>query len=222
MFHYPLTCHAAHSVFCVAQVLTLVSRAHHDANEHDAAKRALLRGLHMFPTDFKLRFNLAFVLQVCAARGSDVNTRHLPSLQNRKTAAGCTVSLRITRCHMSAGYISMLHVQVAAFKPVSIACCLPACCTSACHDSTQQPSAHVPAEAPNSFVLNVCGWCVQEQAIKLFKREYPVGDQQKLDDCTTAMQALQQVRQMPSTIWVQHRKLCCALCPGSSCLKCSV
>lgn len=51
--------------FLLPQVLTLMARAHHDANEHTASKRALLRGLHMFPTDLKLRFNLAFVLQVC-------------------------------------------------------------------------------------------------------------------------------------------------------------
>jgi hypothetical protein len=76
---YMLTWHSTHSLFRVAQVLTLVSRAHHDANEHDAAKRALLRGLHMFPTDLKLRFNLAFVLQVCANRGRDVNIGHRSS-----------------------------------------------------------------------------------------------------------------------------------------------
>lgn len=53
-----------HRVCLYAQVLTLMARAHHDANEHMAARRALARALHMFPTDLKLRFNLAFVLQV--------------------------------------------------------------------------------------------------------------------------------------------------------------
>jgi hypothetical protein len=48
----------------VPQVLTLIARAHHDNNDHTAARRTLTRGLHMFPTDLKLRFNLAFVLQV--------------------------------------------------------------------------------------------------------------------------------------------------------------
>jgi hypothetical protein len=46
------------------QVVTLIARAHHDATDHMAARRALARGLHMFPTDLKLRFNMAFVLQV--------------------------------------------------------------------------------------------------------------------------------------------------------------
>jgi hypothetical protein len=49
---------------CYAQVLTLMGRAQHDANEHMAARRALARAMHMFPTDLKLRFNMAFVLQV--------------------------------------------------------------------------------------------------------------------------------------------------------------
>lgn len=50
-------------MFCV-QVLTLMGRAQHDANEHMAARHALARAMHMFPTDLKLRFNMAFVLQV--------------------------------------------------------------------------------------------------------------------------------------------------------------
>lgn len=55
-------CHGA----AAPQVLTLIARAHHDNNDHTAARCTLTRGLHMFPTDLKLRFNLAFVLQVRA------------------------------------------------------------------------------------------------------------------------------------------------------------
>lgn len=46
------------------QVLTLMARAYHDAGDHMAARRCLTKGLHQFPTDMKLRFNLGFVLQV--------------------------------------------------------------------------------------------------------------------------------------------------------------
>jgi Flp pilus assembly protein TadD len=41
-----------------------MARAHHDAGDHLAAKRALLKALHLAPNDIKIRFNLAFVLQV--------------------------------------------------------------------------------------------------------------------------------------------------------------
>jgi hypothetical protein len=58
-----LTC-VKHHTFLSHQALTLIARAHHDANEYMEARQALLRGLHQFPTDMKLRFNLAFVLQV--------------------------------------------------------------------------------------------------------------------------------------------------------------
>lgn len=59
-------------VFCslLCQVLTLMSRAYHDAGDHMSARRCLLKGLHQFPTDMKLRFNLAFVLQVCVQAGA--------------------------------------------------------------------------------------------------------------------------------------------------------
>lgn len=69
MFHplshyfFSLTHIAPTSHFC-KQALTLIARAHHDAAEHMEARRALQRGLHQFPTDMKLRFNLGFVLQV--------------------------------------------------------------------------------------------------------------------------------------------------------------
>jgi hypothetical protein len=48
----------------------LMGRAQHDANEHMAARRALARAMHMFPTDLKLRFNMAFVLQVGRGLGA--------------------------------------------------------------------------------------------------------------------------------------------------------
>jgi hypothetical protein len=41
-----------------------MARAHHDAGDHASAKRALLKALHLAPSDIKIRFNLAFVLQV--------------------------------------------------------------------------------------------------------------------------------------------------------------
>lgn len=59
---------AAAASVSAAQVATLIARAHHDATEHMAARRALARGMHMFPTDLKLRFNMAFVLQVGASQ----------------------------------------------------------------------------------------------------------------------------------------------------------
>lgn len=61
---------SAASSAAALQVVTLIARAHHDATEHMAARRALARGLHMFPTDLKLRFNMAFVLQVGVGAGS--------------------------------------------------------------------------------------------------------------------------------------------------------
>eukprot|EP00882_Tetradesmus_deserticola_P012382 GHRQ01013123.1.p1 GENE.GHRQ01013123.1~~GHRQ01013123.1.p1 ORF type:complete len:722 (+),score=423.52 GHRQ01013123.1:290-2455(+) len=51
-----------------AQVLLYMARAHHDAGDHLAAKRALLRALHLAPSDIKIRFNLAFVLQEWAVK----------------------------------------------------------------------------------------------------------------------------------------------------------
>jgi hypothetical protein len=43
------------------------------------------------------------------------------------------------------------------------------------------------------LLLLVCLFVVQEQALKLFKREYVVGDPQKLEDFTVAMKALTEV-----------------------------
>lgn len=47
--------------------------------------------------------------------------------------------------------------------------------------------------------------CVQEQALKLFKRTYVLGDPQKLDDFTVAMKALKEVR--PPSNHDAHRTL---------------
>lgn len=46
------------------QLLLYIARAHHDAGDQPAAKRYLLKALHIAPGDIFLRFNLGFVLQV--------------------------------------------------------------------------------------------------------------------------------------------------------------
>ncbi|KAF6252058.1 hypothetical protein COO60DRAFT_560958 [Scenedesmus sp. NREL 46B-D3] len=51
-----------------AQVLLYMARAQHDSGDHLAAKRALLKALHLAPSDIKIRFNLAFVLQEWAVK----------------------------------------------------------------------------------------------------------------------------------------------------------
>jgi Flp pilus assembly protein TadD len=58
---------AAYRMHCASvkpQVLLYMARAHHDAGDHLSAKRTLLKALHLAPSDIKIRFNLAFVLQV--------------------------------------------------------------------------------------------------------------------------------------------------------------
>jgi hypothetical protein len=45
-----------------------MARAHLDAADHAAARTCLLRATHLFPWDAKLRFNLAYILQVWAVR----------------------------------------------------------------------------------------------------------------------------------------------------------
>lgn len=47
-----------------ADVSLLLARAFYDADQMPQAKRALLRAVHLDPTDLKLRFNVALVLQV--------------------------------------------------------------------------------------------------------------------------------------------------------------
>lgn len=60
--------------------------------------------------------------------------------------------------------------------------------------------------------------CVQEQALKLFKRTYVLGDPQKLEDFTVAMKALKEVsRTLSSELVTQHASSCqlvvgCAQC----------
>jgi hypothetical protein len=57
-------CHIFAAYLLASQILLYMARAHHDKGDHLAAKRALLKALHVAPNDIKIRFNLAFVLQV--------------------------------------------------------------------------------------------------------------------------------------------------------------
>lgn len=47
-----------------AEVSLLLARAFYDADQMPQARRALLRAVHLNPTDMQLRFNVALVLQV--------------------------------------------------------------------------------------------------------------------------------------------------------------
>lgn len=46
------------------QILLYMARAYHDAGDHLASKSCLLRAIHLAPSNIKMRFDLAFVLQV--------------------------------------------------------------------------------------------------------------------------------------------------------------
>ena len=50
-----------------AEVSLLLARAFYDADQMPQARKALLRAVHLNPTDMQLRFNVALVLQVCLA-----------------------------------------------------------------------------------------------------------------------------------------------------------
>ncbi len=47
-----------------AEVSLLLARAFYDADQMPQSRRALLRAVHLNPTDMQLRFNVALVLQV--------------------------------------------------------------------------------------------------------------------------------------------------------------
>lgn len=70
-----------------AQVLLYMARAYYDCNQIGEAKRCLLRAVHLAPSDWKLRFNVAFCLQasaMCAVHGRgryDIQTQ--PHLQQK-------------------------------------------------------------------------------------------------------------------------------------------
>ena len=51
------------------QVLLYLARALYDSNKLTEAQSCLKRAIHLAPTDYKLRFNYALTLQVCAWRG---------------------------------------------------------------------------------------------------------------------------------------------------------
>lgn len=57
-----------------AHLLLYLARAHYDCDDLPAARADLLRAIHVFPTNYQLRFNVALTMQasvacVCGGRG---------------------------------------------------------------------------------------------------------------------------------------------------------
>ena len=45
-------------------MLLYLARAHYDGDDLRAARQHLLRAVHVAPTDYKIRFNVALIMQV--------------------------------------------------------------------------------------------------------------------------------------------------------------